>query len=64
MKVSQTVENLVYLFLLEYPEVDAETMHKIWEKNVILKEYKRPSIGHLKLLILMIKDGLEGTTDS
>lgn len=61
MRVSRTVENLIYFFILRCPEVDAQTIYNIWQTNIILREYKRPSIGHLELLIVSIREELEET---
>jgi hypothetical protein len=38
-----TVKLLVYIYCLDLPTVDSETLHRIWLKHPMLKDYERPS---------------------
>jgi hypothetical protein len=49
MKISKSLENLVYLFVLVYPKTSAELLHRDWKKNKILREYNRPPVETLRL---------------
>jgi hypothetical protein len=44
MRVNKALKNLIYLFILIYPETDAKTLHANWKRDKVLAEYNRPSL--------------------
>lgn len=37
------VKHLVYIYTLMLPTVDSHTLHKIWPKHPMLKDFERPA---------------------
>lgn len=48
MATTKGLNNLVYFFILVFPEYSADRMYREWRQNKILKEYRRPPITRIK----------------
>lgn len=59
MKISSFLVNLVYLYVLLYPDITVEKLFKYWKKSKIFKDYNKPDINTLKLWFADIYDELE-----
>jgi transposase len=52
----QLIENLIYLYFLIHPQITAEEMDRIWEKDAVLKEYRKPPYNIIADAINELKD--------
>ncbi len=53
----ELINNLIYLFTLTNPTMSADKMYQVWNKNKVLREYKRPDIMTLRQIrITVIKE--------
>lgn len=49
-------ENLIYLYLLRFPDKKEDAIYKNWENDPILKEYKKPKYNIYRQIISKIKE--------
>ena len=60
MRVNKALKNLIYLFILIYPDTDAKTLHANWKNDKVLAEYNRPSLEVLQSWFTDVRENLDG----
>jgi len=48
MATTPGLNNLVYMFIMVFPEYSADRIYREWKSNKVLKEYRRPPLQRIK----------------
>ncbi len=59
MRVNKALKNLIYLFILIYPDTNAKTLYENWKNDKVLAEYNRPSLELLESWFADVRENLD-----